>query len=271
MPYLSVNQKWVILITVIALIIGGALLTVYNNEKVIAEATDATDPTDILETTEVTEPVETTEVTEETTEATTEPTTEPTEYVEPVVYIPETEPPTEPTPTNPPETEPETVPPTEAPTEPIPEATDAPVIEETEPVDIPEETEVAAPEYSAEVEMLACLIYQECGGDAYCSDCRRRVADVALNRVNSPAFPNTLYEVLVQEGQYGRFHWTGIVWPERAKYESEAHAVERAYQIAQEVLNGYHSELYGNGYVWQAGFIQGYDNIYCCGHYFGKG
>ena len=121
-----------------------------------------------------------------------------------------------------------------------------------------------------EKEMLAILIYQEAGGDACCDECRRRVADVALNRVNDPRFPNPLEEVLLQQGQYGRLHWTGIKWADRAKNECEQHAVERARRIAEEVLKGHHSDLYGKGYVWQAGFHQGADEIYHCGHYFGR-
>lgn len=119
-------------------------------------------------------------------------------------------------------------------------------------------------------EMLALIIYQEAGGDACCDECRYRVADVVLNRVASDRFPNTIYEVLTQRAQYGRLYWTGLVWPEKAFYEVEAHAVERAYRVAEDVLNGNHSELYGEGYIWQAEFTQGRDNIYHCGHYFGR-
>lgn len=121
-----------------------------------------------------------------------------------------------------------------------------------------------------DVEMLALVIFQEVGGDHHCDDCRRRVADVVLNRVAHDDFPDTIYEVLTQKGQYGRLYWTGLVWAERASNQYEQHAVERAYRIAEEVLNGQHSELYGKGYIWQAEFVQGKDNIYCCGHYFGR-
>ena len=123
-----------------------------------------------------------------------------------------------------------------------------------------------------ELELLACTIYQEAGGDKSCDDCRRRVADVVMNRVADERFPDTMLGVLTQERQYGRFHWTGVVWPDRAYTDGERPAVERAYQIAEEVLNGTgHSELYGNGYIWQAEFIQGTDLIYCCNTYFGRG
>ena len=122
-----------------------------------------------------------------------------------------------------------------------------------------------------EVELLAKVIYQEAGGDKCCDECRRRVADVVLNRVADDRFPDTILEVLSERAQYGRYHWTGVIWPEKASAESEAHAVERAYRIAEEVLSGHHSELYGQGYIWQAEFVQGTDNVFHCNTYFGKG
>ena len=118
--------------------------------------------------------------------------------------------------------------------------------------------------------MLACVIYQEAGGNA-CSDlCRKYVGDVVLNRVNDGRFPDTIEGVLTQKRQYGRFYWTGIVWPERAKNPGEAKAVQRAYDTARDLLSGNHSELYGAGYVFQAEFKQGKDIIYLDGTYFGR-
>lgn len=122
----------------------------------------------------------------------------------------------------------------------------------------------------SDLEMLACVIFQEVGGDIHCDNCRRRVADIVLNRVASDDFPNTIYEVLTEQDQYGMFYYTGIKWADRAKYPEEAHAVERAWRIAEEVLNGRHSEVYGQGYIWQAGFEQGSDGFWCCGHFFGR-
>lgn len=121
----------------------------------------------------------------------------------------------------------------------------------------------------AEVEMLACAIYNEAGGDA-CSDlCRYYVGDVILNRVADPRFPDTIEGVLTAPGQYGRFSKTGIVWPKRASNPGEAHAVQRAYDTAYDLLSGNHSELYGAGYVWQAEFSQG-SGFWLDGLYFGK-
>lgn len=123
---------------------------------------------------------------------------------------------------------------------------------------------------TTDLDLLAIVIFQETGGNSHCDTCRRRVADVVLNRVASSKYPNTIKGVLTQKGQYGRLYYTGIKWPSRATKAGEKKAVERAYRIAEEVLNGQHSELYGKGYIYQAGFKQGKTNIYCCGHYFGK-
>lgn len=120
------------------------------------------------------------------------------------------------------------------------------------------------------VEMLACVIYQEAGGDA-CSDlCRMYVGDVVLNRVEDPRFPDTLEGVLTAPGQYGRFSKTGIVWPSRSSKPEEAAAVQRAYETAKKLLSGEHSDLWGLGYIWQAEFPQGQDVIYETGLYFGR-
>lgn len=120
------------------------------------------------------------------------------------------------------------------------------------------------------VEMLACGIYNEAGGDECSDETRRYVGDVMLNRVDDDRFPDTLEKVLTAPLQYGRFATTGIVWPERAKNPGEKHAVERAYRIAEELLSGQHSELYGQGYVWQAEFEQGTEGFWLDGIYFGR-
>lgn len=167
-----------------------------------------------------------------------------TGYVDPEpVYTPE--------PTNPPVTEPQEDP--------------------SEPVEAPESDDYESTDELTLAEMLAIVIYQEGGGNATCQECRYRIGDIALNRVSDPRFPNTLYGVLTQEGQYGRLAWTGIVWADRAQYAGEAEAVARARAVANDILSGNHSSLYGNGYVWQAGFVQGTEGFWCCGHYYARG
>lgn len=119
-----------------------------------------------------------------------------------------------------------------------------------------------------ELEMLALVIYQEAGSDVISDETRMMVGNVVLNRVGAPCFPDTLEGVLLQERQYGRLHWTGLVWPERASYLSEAHAVERAYDCAERLLNG--ERVLPDDVIWQAEFSQGseivahQDGFYFC-------
>lgn len=119
-----------------------------------------------------------------------------------------------------------------------------------------------------ELEILALIIYQEAGGDRVSDDTRRLVAQVFLNRVNDSRFPDSFYEVATAERQYGRLYWTGIVWPDRASSQAEAHAVERAYTIAQEVLES-DEPICPEGVIFQAEFVQGeiyaeQDGMYFC-------
>lgn len=119
---------------------------------------------------------------------------------------------------------------------------------------------------SYDLELLACVIYQEAGCDWISDNTRMMVGNVVLNRVNSDLFPNTIEEVLLQSGQYGEYSWTGIRWLDSAQYEPWA--VERAYRCAQRLLEG--ERVLEDDVIWQAGFIQGYevaaysDGIYFC-------
>ena len=257
----------------VAVIVGGASLLFGGSDdnkptdipvettEAIVETVETVDYDNLvdIEYVETTAP-ETTEVVEETVEETIPETTETTpEVTEPAVK------PTEKPVTNPttPTVKPETTPPEE--TEPVEEST---VPATTAPAPITVYAPVTTPK--TDREMLACVIYQEAGANACCDNCRRRVADVVLNRVASSSFPNTIRGVLTQKRQYGRFYWTGVVWPSQASTKAEKAAVERAYRIADEVLSGNHSSLYGKNYIWQAEFKQGKDSVYCCGIYFGR-
>ncbi len=125
-------------------------------------------------------------------------------------------------------------------------------------------------EAETDTERLACAIYSEAGGDECSDECRIDVGDIILNRVEDSRFPGSIKEVLTAPKQYGRFAVTGVIWPERARKPEEAHAVERAYRIAEQLLAGEHGELYGQGYVWQAEFEQGSDGFWLDGLFFGR-
>lgn len=140
------------------------------------------------------------------------------------------------------------------------------VVQVVAEIEAPAEPEKA---YSEEdLEMLALVIYQEAGGDACSDETRLMVGNVVMNRVASDLFPDTIEEVLLQKRQYGRLHWTGLVWPERASQSVEAHAVQRAYDCAERVLNG--ERLLPEDVIWQAEFKQGtevvaeQDGFYFC-------
>ena len=141
----------------------------------------------------------------------------------------------------------------------IPETTAAetePVVVETEPTHTVEE-----------LEMLALVIYQEAGGDACSDETRMMVGTVVMNRVADPRFPDTIYGVLTQRAQYGRLHWTGLVWPSRASSSGEAHAVDRAYACAERILQG--ERALPSDVIFQSEFIQGTEIVaYSDGMYF---
>lgn len=159
--------------------------------------------------------------------------------------------------------------PTEAPE---PRETEPPTdmtIPETEPTAATEPpTDTEAAETMRDVELLAIVIYQEAGGDDCDDFTRLGVGTVAMNRVGDPRYPDTLYAVLTQKAQYGTMHWTGVVWPERASDPNEAHAVERAYTIAERILlDGV--RVFDADVVYQAEFRQGTEVVaYSDGMYF---
>lgn len=111
-----------------------------------------------------------------------------------------------------------------------------------------------------EHEILAIIIYQEAGGDLCSDETRMMVGNVFLNRVDSPLFPNTFEEVATAKRQYGNLYWTGLKWPDRASLPQEQAAVQRAYDIAQRLLDG--ERVLPENVIWQSEFIQG-DGIYC--------
>lgn len=136
------------------------------------------------------------------------------------------------------------------------------------PEPTPEPTPEPEPAYTEEeLELLALVIYQEAGGDACSDETRLRVGAVALNRVAHPDFPDTLYDVVTEERAYGELFWTGPVWPKRASWEGEAHAVARAYDIAKRVLEG--ERVLPEDVIFQSEYIMGEivaqsDGMYFC-------
>ncbi len=133
---------------------------------------------------------------------------------------------------------------------------------EPTPEPTPEATPEATPEPTYTEDDLFCMaavIYQEAGGDAATDEARVYVGSVVLNRLANGYWGDTLREVLEAPGQYGLFCKTGVCFPERAYTDVEKHAVDRAYEIAEQVLTD--GSVLPENVIWQAEFKQG-DGVY---------
>ena len=94
---------------------------------------------------------------------------------------------------------------------------------------------VSEENYDAAVEQLAMVAYQEAGGEGQWN--QMAVCQVVLNRVDSPYYPNTIYEVLRQPYQFGRLCWD-YSWASRSQWAGEAPYVAQCYDSARRVLAG---------------------------------
>lgn len=149
-------------------------------------------------------------------------------------------------------------------------ATEPPTEPETEPPTEPETEPIySAPPYDyteKDLEYLALVIYQEAGGDMYSDKTRLMVGTVVMNRVADDRYPDTIFDVILQRSQYGRLFWTGPMWPSRRWEAVEAHAVERAYTIAERILNG--ERALPADVIFQSEYIQGTEIVAHQGGYY---
>lgn len=108
-----------------------------------------------------------------------------------------------------------------------------------------------AKEYSEDD--LYVLSHVICGEAEGCGvDMKKSVGSVVLNRVDDDRFPNTISEVVFQEGQYS------CTWDGNYYREPSAETI----QIARELLEN--GSAIDKSVVWQAEFVQGsgiYDQI----------
>jgi hypothetical protein len=131
------------------------------------------------------------------------------------------------------------------------------IVESTEPTEVEtiiEETtcEIVEDENlnAYDLYYMAHLIYAE-AGSSWCSDeLQLYVGSVVLNRVESDQFPNTIRDVIYQDGQYA-CTWDG-------NFEKEPD--ERAWKNAEIVL--VHGSQLPDNVVYQAEFEQG-SGVHC--------
>ena len=108
--------------------------------------------------------------------------------------------------------------------------------------------------------MMAIVIYREAGGNAYSNKTRIMVGNVVMNRVRSSRFPNTIYGVLTQRGQYAGM--SGAVnWPSMASNRWEQDAVKRAWKCARKVQAG--KNYLPENVVYQSDYSYLGSGIYC--------
>jgi spore germination cell wall hydrolase CwlJ-like protein len=146
--------------------------------------------------------------------------------------------------------------------------------ETTETVIEPTEDETKHEEYSTrnttqnntdtkdDLFYLAAAVCREAGGES--EEMQLLVANVIINRVNSSLYPNTIYDVLTQPGQYGTMSVDGISFPSWADNTAKT----QCYNVASRILNG---ERYcPENVLFQAEFKQGsgvykhIGNMYFC-------
>lgn len=115
--------------------------------------------------------------------------------------------------------------------------------------------------YLGELEELAQLVEAEAGNQPFEGKCL--VVDTVLNRVESPLFPNSIHEVIFQEGQFSVItngSWEKAAW-NMDESDYAAVAVEVELHTNRDVLYFNNSRnVAGSGEIFKVG-----------GHYFRNG
>lgn len=109
-----------------------------------------------------------------------------------------------------------------------------------------------------DIDLLARLLFAEAGSNWIADETIYYVGSVVLNRVDSDLFPDTLYDVIYQDGQYS-CTWSGAIYNE---------PTDRCYRIAEDLLRN--GSILPEDVLFQAEFTQGsgvydyQDNLYFC-------
>lgn len=96
---------------------------------------------------------------------------------------------------------------------------------------------------------LAAAVCCEAGGEN--EEIQLLVANVIINRVNSSIYPDTIYDVLTEYGQYGMMWEYGIEFPDWADEDIK----DQCYFVARRVLEG--ERFCPENVLFQAEFEQG--------------
>lgn len=99
-------------------------------------------------------------------------------------------------------------------------------------------------DYYEALELLAHLIYSEVGNEGEAS--MWYAGSVVMNRIKHKEYPNNLYDVIYQKGQY-EVTWNGGLYKEDPS--------DIAYEVAAELLNS--GSILPEEVIYQAEFTQG--------------
>lgn len=132
-------------------------------------------------------------------------------------------------------------------------------IEQTQEPDldpVPEPVYIYVPreeQYYIDLELLAHLIYSEVGDDG--EEAMYYAGSVVLNRIRNHEYPDDLYSVIYQKGQY-EVTWNGGLYKEEPS--------DIAYEVAADLLED--GSILPEGVVYQAEFEQGSDTFKIIGN-----
>lgn len=124
--------------------------------------------------------------------------------------------------------------------------------ETTKPVEI----ELIEPKYTDyELDLLSRLVNAEAGSDWLTDEHQRAVASVVLNRVADSRFPNTIYSVIYQRGQYS-CTWNGMInkTPTQRAIDNARYVLENGITIPPNVI--FQAQFKQGKGVWK--YIQGH-------------
>ena len=108
-------------------------------------------------------------------------------------------------------------------------------------------------QYYIDLELLAHLIYSEVGDEG--EEAMYYAGSVVLNRIRNGEYPNDLYSVIYQKGQY-EVTWNGGLYKEEPS--------DIAYEVAADLLE--EGSILPEGVIFQAEFEQGSDTFKIIGN-----
>ena len=115
---------------------------------------------------------------------------------------------------------------------------DKPYIDNANPTTTSEIVIVEESKYTEEeLNLLAKIIWCEAGSDWLTDEHQRAVASVVINRKNDSRFPNTIKDVIYQEGQYGCVY-NGMInqKPNQRAYDNAKYVLENGVTIPTNVV-----------------------------------